>query len=224
MKTSMTKICCIAALLASAGIASASLYTDATGDEISGSGILDIVSVDVQNNATDITFTLNLAGDPVAADWGKFMVAVDSVAGGDTVGNAWARPISMASGMDYFVGIWTDWGAGSEIQSWDGAAWGFEDNGLVSVDTSSVTITATLASIGLTPGDSFVFDVFSSGGGADGAIDALSDPNQTIPGWGDSYTSTSTLSYTTVIPEPATLGLVGLASGALLFIRRRFMI
>src|SRR5262245_62082194 len=93
----------IVALLAAP--AAASTFTDPAGDTFTtaGGGILDILSLEVTNTATDISFRYTLNGDVVATDWGKYMIGIDSVAGGDTAGNGWARPISMPApaGMDY---------------------------------------------------------------------------------------------------------------------------
>ena len=85
----MKKTAVIIAALAVAGVARAVVYTDATGEEFSGNGILDIVSVEILNDATDIMITVNVVGDINAgtSDWGKYLVGVDSVAGGDTAGN-----------------------------------------------------------------------------------------------------------------------------------------
>ena len=103
--------------------AHATTYLDTTGDTFTGAGggILDITSVEVNNNATDLIFKINVAGDPVATDWGKYMIGIDSVAGGDTAGDGWARPISMPSGMDYWVGSWVDSGNGAQLWQYTGA-------------------------------------------------------------------------------------------------------
>jgi hypothetical protein len=229
----MKKTAAIIAAIAVAGVANAALYGDATGEEFSGNTMLDILSVEIQNDATDIMFTVNLVGDPIAADWGKYLVAVDSVVGGDTAGNGWGRPISMSSGMDYWIGSWTDSGGGAQTYSWDGALWNEDyatytpppnDMALPQITTSNVTITASLASLGLSNGDTFTFDVFTTaGGGTDSANDALSDPNQSIADWAGPYDSTSTLTYT-VVPEPATLGLLGMAGVGMFLVRKKFKI
>ena len=63
-------------------------FSDATGETIVG-GIMDITSVDVANTANQLIFTINIAGDPVATDWGKYLVGINTTGGGDTAGNGW---------------------------------------------------------------------------------------------------------------------------------------
>jgi hypothetical protein len=191
---------------------------------------LDISSVQVTNNATDITFKINLVGDPVATDWGKYMVGIDSVAGGDTVGNGWGRPISMSSGMDYWLGSWVDGGNGMEVRNWDGAAWQLYAASYNPVpplaaptkDSSSVSLTVPLSYMGLNVGDIFFFDVYSSGGGGgDSATDALGNPNPSINDWPGPYDTGQMFNTYRVVPEPASLALVSLAGLAVLGVARR---
>ncbi len=208
--------------------AQATIYNDSTGDTFFG-GILDIVSVEVTDNATDINFKFTLNGDIVATDWGKYMVMIDSNPNGDNVGNGWARPISwgqpgIGAGADFWLGSWVDSGNGVENRNWDGAAWQLQNasysDGLISVSktTSTATITVALSRIGLGLNESFCFDAFSSGGGGgDGAVDSLGNPGQQIADWGD-HSDAHPVCYTTT-PEPTTLGL--LALGGMLLVRRR---
>jgi hypothetical protein len=216
--------------VAAAHQANAALYSDSTGENFTGAGggILDISSVEVTDTPTDLIFKINLAGDPVVTDWGKYMVAIDSVPGGDTTGNGWARPISMSSGMDYWIGSWVDSGNGIELRN--APAWGLiaasygPNAGNVSVtkNSSSVTVGVKLADLGLSPGSSFDFDVYTSGGGGgDSAVDALANPAQSIADWGGPYDSVLKYTYTTAIPEPSTFALLGLGGLALVAIRRR---
>src|SRR5436309_4229 len=102
----------IVALLAAP--AAAATYTDAPNDTFTtaGGGILDILSLDVTNTATDISFRFTVAGDVTATDWGKYMVGIDKAPGGDSASNGWVRPISQPAGMDIWLGSWVDSGNG----------------------------------------------------------------------------------------------------------------
>ena len=121
------------ALALSASSARATIYNDNTGDGTLvgvGGGILDIVSVEVTDDGSNINFKVNLAGDPVATDWGKYMVMIDNGPGGDPSGNGWGRPISWGpvnGGANYWLGSWVDSGNGAENRVWDGAAWQLQD-------------------------------------------------------------------------------------------------
>ena len=217
----------------------ATVYNDATGDTFTGAGggILDIVSVEVANTATDLSFTFTLVGDVVATDWGKYMVGIDTGAGGDTASNGWARPISMnPAGMDYWLGSWVDSGNGAEQYKWGGASWSLIEatynappNNLISIakTTNTVKVTVPLANLGLGVGSSFNFDAYTSGGGGgDSAVDALSSSTPSITDWPGPYNSpgdTGLRTYTvTAIPEPVTLGLLGIGALAIgLGCRRR---
>lgn len=224
----MKKLLAASVLLAMAVPAKATLYNDAANDVFTGAGggILDILSVEVTNTATDISFKFTLAGDVDLTDWGKYMVAIDSTAGGDSVGNGWGRPISMSAGMDSWLGGWADSGNGMELYNYAGS-WPFPPNeatwnGSVSILASKsgtmFTMTTSLANLGLGVGDIFFFDAFTSGGGgSDGAVDSLGNQNQNIGDWGD-FSDATPLTYQ-VVPEPATLAILGLAGLAL--IRRR---
>ena len=207
----------------------AATYTDTTGETIFGS-FLDISSVEVNNTATALTFKINLMGDPVATDWGKYMIGIVSVRGGDTAANVCARPSRLSSGMDIWVGSWVDSGNGSEIRNWTGSAWNLQsatyspnpDALSIFKDTSSVTISFNFSGLGLSAGSSFTFDVYTSGGGgSDSAIDALANPAQSVANWPDPYDSGQNVrTYTiTQVPEPTTTALFGLG-GVLLLMRR----
>jgi hypothetical protein len=234
MKTILPVVSALAALALAGMSATAATYPDPTGDGAlvgTGGGILDITSVEVNNTASDLIFKINLVGDPTATDWGKYMIGIDSAPGGDPAGNGWGRPIGMSSGMDYWVGSWADSGNGAEIRNWTGSAWNLQsatynpnpDNLSFAKDGSSVTIKFNFAGLGLAPGSSFFFDVYTSGGGGtDSAIDALANPAQTVANWSDSYNSGNNVdSYTlTQVPEPSVCVLLGL--GGLALIQRAY--
>lgn len=224
----MKRALAIIALLALAAPAQATIYNDSAGDIFTGAGggILDILSVEVTNDATDISFKFTLAGDVDVTDWGKYMVIIDSAPGGDSVGNGWGRPISMPSGADSWLGGWADSGNGMEVYRYN-AGWPFPPNEATWNGSTTIaatksgftfTMTTALANLNLGIGDSFTFDAFTSGGGGgDGAIDSLGNPNQQVGDWGE-HSNANPVSYT-VVPEPATIGLIALAGLAL--IRRR---
>jgi hypothetical protein len=205
-------------------------YNDSTNDLGVGSfPHIDITSVEVSNTMTTLTFKINLNGDPVATDWGKYMVGIDKSAGGDTASNGWVRPISMQGGMEHWIGSWVNFGNGAQLWdytgSWsqDSATGGVNPANIgISKDTSSVTITLDFASLGLGMGNSFSFDVYTSGGGGtDGAVDALSAASPSITNWGDSFqTSTGNAKNYTLVPEPAAALLGSIAALALLRRRR----
>jgi hypothetical protein len=227
------------ALLAVSAPAFGDIYNDATGDLHDGTGgganftgftHLDIASVEVTNNATDLSFTFTLMGDIVATDWGKYMVGIDvdgNDATGDDLSNGWVRPISMnPDGMDYWIGTWVDSGNGAELRSWNGASWQLDEatyngppNNDISISKTQFTakVTVPLANLGLGIGDTIYFDAYSSGGGGgDSAVDALSSSTPSITDWGGPFNSpgNSGLRAYTVVPEPMTIGVLSL--GALL--------
>jgi hypothetical protein len=217
-------------------------YTDAVGDistnVSSASGTLDILGMEVTNNATDITFTLSVNGNITTTDWGNFMIGIStgSTASTNTC-NGWARPIQLNSpvgGMDYWVGSWVNgtnnvfnraqlWtyspGAGGGTGgNWSGPA-PLVGYGLAPGATSTITYALSLASLGLAINDVFYFDAYSTGGGPDdSAVDALANPSVSITSWGQTYTSSTTgdgglgLNSYQVVPEPSTVTLLVLSA------------
>jgi hypothetical protein len=226
--TSVASICAAVSALSTT-------YTDSTGDgaALLGNPHLDISSVVVKNTATEISFTINLVGDPIAVNWGQYQIGIDSIAGGATSGTVPpSRPISMSSGMDYYI---RSWDGGAELYHWNaGGPWWALDSATWSPPssiqfpaktTSSVTLTTTLASLGLAYGDSFSFDVWTSGAtGTDSAIDALANPVPTAASsdWTSAYDSgANVFQYTvTAVPEPGTFAL-GAAGLAMFYVCRR---
>jgi len=199
--------------------ASAAIFNDATGENFDGNAHMDIASVEVTNDATNLTVKVTLNGSIASPnDWGKYMMGIDSTAGGDSAGNGWGRPISMP-GMDYWIGSWVDSGGGIQLWNYNGASWVGLAAPILAIGTNSVTWTIPQTSLGLTIGNSFNFDVYTAGGGGgDSANDASSNASQSTTGWSGPYNSSTNVSnYTlTAIPEPGVLGLFGLAGLALI--------
>jgi hypothetical protein len=202
-----------------------------------GSGTLDILSMEVSSNGTDIAFALTLNGNVSGTDWGKFMIGISTGSTASTnTGNGWGRPIELNSpvgGMDYWIGSWVDAGGGAQLSSYNGAAWTgpttLAGYSVVAGATSTLNYSIPLASLGLAGGDTFYFDAYSSGGGGgDSAIDALSNPNTSITNWAGPYTSSTVgsggvglSSYTIIVPEPSTFALLGLGGIAFAMCRSR---
>jgi len=213
---------------AASSASAATIYTDTTGDNFDANAHMDITSVEVSNDATNITFKINLNGTIAnPTDWGKYLVGIDTnSATGDTgnpVGNPWGRNIRIGTGMDAFIGSWADSGGGSQPWTFAGGVWTQNGSGTPVLGTNSTTITTSLASLGLTPGQTFKFDVYTSGGGGgDSANDALSNPSQSISNWPGPYDSGTQLSQYTVnvVPEPMSIATIGLAGMALIARRR----
>jgi MYXO-CTERM domain-containing protein len=72
--------------------------------------------------------------------------------------------------------------------------------------------------MGLSAGQTFYFDVATSGGGNDPGVDHLSRSTPATPGWGTASIAGPFLSYT-VTPAPGAVALLGVAG--LIGARRR---
>ena len=116
-------------------------------------------------------------------------------------------------GFDAFVGSWIDSGGNALGYLWNGSGWDETSSGapdLSSAGLGMITWSISLDSLGLSFGDTFSFDLASTGGGGgDPAIDLLST-DVVQAGWGNNSTSPMAYSYT-VVPTPGVLALIGLA-------------
>jgi hypothetical protein len=199
-----------------------------------GNGTLDLVKMEVSNTATDVVFQLTVNGNIGSTDWGKFMIGIANNKGyGTSSSDGWGRPITMSAngGMTNWIGSWVDGGGGAENRS-NQTSWGltgatyngnFGGFSLSAGAQSTITYTVSIASLGMSIGDTFSFDAYSSGGGGgDSAVDALANPNVAITSWGQAYDSgaSNSFSYTLgAIPAPGAIALIGVAG--LLGRRRR---
>jgi len=202
----------------SAGITTTS-YTDATGDMFSGApSNLDIAQVMVGNDANNVYITVETVG---YADWTKYLFFFDTGIGG-TGSNAWNRPIVLTREISHYMGSWVDQPtSNAQLWSWNGGGWDLGST--VSNDQSQtgfnrVTWTFSLSWLGLGVGDTFWFDVATSGGGdGDSGIDHLSRSDPATNWWSDPSFAGEFRSYT-LVPAPGAIALLGLAG---LAVRRR---
>jgi hypothetical protein len=225
------KLKAVLAVVALAGGPSAygATFFDTTGDNFDGNAHMDITSVDVTNDATNITFKITLNGSIASPnDWGKYVIGINTnnATGdfGSPVGNPWGRNIAMADGTDAWVGSWVDSGGGFQPWTYAGGSWTQNGSGVPVLSANMTSITTSLASLGLVAGQTFKFDVYTTGGGGgDSANDSAANPSQSTTGWGGPYTTPAGggLSYTVAIPEPMSICLVGLAAFAMLGDSRR---
>ena len=237
MKKTLNLLIAAATMIGMNSAFAAQTYTDAIGETInSASGTIDFVGAEVSNTATDLVISLKVNGNVGTTDWGKFMIGIATTkTDGTTSGNGWNRPINLSApsgkGMDFWTGAWVDGGGGSELHkytsgtptgSWSNIGSSNQQIGTYATGKSLLTYTYSLATLGVTVGDTIYFDAYSSGGGGtDGAIDALANSAQSISDWGNSYTSSgSNLNSYTLVPEPSTGMLMGLGIAGLLVVRR----
>jgi hypothetical protein len=212
---------------ANAQILNSVIFSDSPSDAyVSADGTAEILSMEVSNTASDLRFSLTVAGNVPDTDWVKFLVGISTGVGPSTTsGNGWGRPINMISpvgGMNYWLGSWVDGGGAAQFFSYNGTSW---DSGtaptfsITSGAQSVINLTIPMSAIGISLNDTFYFDAYTSGGGGtDSAVDALANPTQSITAWDQTYTSEvkaggaapGIYSYTAV-PEPSTYALITLA-------------
>lgn len=180
-------------------------FADATGDNY-GPAYVDIASVDVTSDATNLTFKINLnpSANLLASDgseiYGKYQIGFQTGEAGNTAltnpfGNAIG--ISGGTGMDYWVGSWANnsatppFSGGAALFQYTGstatqvAGIGYSGTPFIDVpvtlDATSTTIVVPLAQLGLAQGDTFKFDVWTTFDNPSGqsAYDALGKQTQT---------------------------------------------
>ncbi len=211
------------ALITGAATACADGYTD-TQNELFDNGFahLDIASVNVTNDGTNLYLEATMRGAINAPDWGKYIWFFDTKAGGMT-DNPWGRSVTNTVASDYFIGSWVDGGGAYQLWSNNGAAWtqinqpGVDLSG---AGAGTVKYTIALADMGLSIGDVIFFDLATTGGGTtDPGVDHLSNPNMSTPGWGTASTPGDFLKYQ-IVPTPGVGAMLGLAAVAGLRRRR----
>jgi len=202
-----------AAVALPATIASASVYSDAAFDLFdNGVANLDILNVDVTNDATTLSITVETRGYET---WTKYLFFFNTGAPNQSTGNGWNRPINYnGQTIDRFIGSWVDAPSdNSQFWSFDGN-WNNDftfSNDQSDIGNRRVTWTVSLAALGLSFGDSLLFDVGTSGGGKfDTTVDLLSRDTQATDWWTNPATSGEFRKYV-VVPSPGALALMVIA-------------
>tara|TARA_Y100001970_G_C13822424_1_gene645555 strand:- start:24 stop:671 length:648 start_codon:yes stop_codon:yes gene_type:complete len=207
----MKKIDVIGILICSfAGAGHADIYTDVSGDAF-GMDNLDIVSVNITDDGSDISFTLEVAD--LNADWGNYMIFVDNQDGGSGDNdNPWIRNVAGMSGTDVFVGSWINGGGGTLSYAYEEGGWGgSNDEGAPVLDWGLNTITWEFSDVVNEGGNGFYFNVGTTGGGqGDPAIDLLLGSGANWGGQANSGGEWAYYEFSTV-PAPGALVVLGMA-------------
>jgi hypothetical protein len=227
------KMAALAALAAVAGAANASVtYTDSNNDLFNnGFGHLDVQSVVVDHDATNLYFTINVRTSLDNDAWGKYCIGINTV--GNTInstGNGWGRNISWGGqGIDYWIASWADNDGnnfGGEIREMTEAngngnnllAATYANAGISGTSTGTQqTFVLSRALLGLGSDQTFTFDVITTGSNFDPGVDHLSRADLATSDWSVQSVAGNFNSYT--IPTPGSVALLGI--GALAALRRR---
>ena len=214
---SATPTCALAFVALAASASFADIYNDSSFDQGPDNSNLDLESVEVTNDESNVFFSVTTRD---FANWTKYMVFVDSIdgSGADGNNNGWVRNVDMGpAGIDYFMGAWVDGGGGTALYGWNDAWSSITGGSVVNIDEASntVTMSISMATLGLELGDSLRFEIGTTGGNeGDPATDLM---NGTSASWGGVSSFGTLLEYTTV-PAP---GAVSLLVAAGLIARRR---
>ncbi|MFZ9882080.1 MAG: hypothetical protein ACO3QC_11830, partial [Phycisphaerales bacterium] len=161
----------VLALLAVGAVSASAMavdYGDVSFDLFdNGFDNLDITNVNMSDDGAILVVSVTTRG---FQNWTKYMMYFDTVAGG-TTSNAWSRPVDLAGReIDHYIGSWVDASPNnSQFVSWTGSAWnwGSEQYLTNSVSGNTVTWQIPLAALGVGAGETFYFDIATSGGGND---------------------------------------------------------
>ncbi len=206
MKKAFRITCALASILANLAFerpsARAATYPDATGDNYGGPEV-DISSVTINNDANNITFQINLNTaaniGPTANHFANYEIGLQygNGAGGQTqingifgtgnpnAGNPYGNAVGISSGENFFIGSFLDgstFSGGAELFQYSTV------NGWAKIGstapitevysgTPSTTFSFPLSALGLSNGNMFTFDVWTTFGSPQGAYDALDNPN-----------------------------------------------
>ncbi len=225
-------------------------YTGPGTADGGGSSGEAISSVVVNNSATTISFTINTtAAQSAYVQYFLLMQYVGQGASGSTALlhsagalNGWGPSLGISTGENAFLATYN---TGASAVTYSGGTW--TQNASVSYDaggtgSSFLTVTVPLASLGLSLGSQFYFDVVSSypnsvGQAAYGSLDSIggypAETDSAYTPWngtsafdaatdaaGTRFGTAASMYTVAAVPEPATLALVSGGAILLLALRR----
>lgn len=237
MKTIALLVAALTALAVSS--ATAQITYTGTGGSL-GSSPADggaISSVVVNNDANNLTFTINTTAAQASYIFYSIELQIVGQAGNgsSSLVNPWGEHVGASTGLNSLINTW---GTGASALTYSGGSWTQNASGSYAAGgtgSTFATITLPLASLGLIAGNSFYFDVVStysspSGQSAYGALDSVTgypaESDASYQPWlgsnyydsanagasGSTFGTAATLYTVTVVPEPAACTLVGLGA------------
>ncbi len=184
--------------------AAATTYTDAPNDvdgpNVNAGPEVDIYSVAVTNDASTVTFQVNLNPSAnIATNYYanyEFGIQVGGGVGGQTLinntygtgtttaGNPYGSQVGISTGENFFIGTYLagpSYSGGAQLYQFSSTAgWNQVDAtatiNQVNTGTPSLSFSFTQADLGLSAGSTFTFDVWTTYSGGQGAYDALDNP------------------------------------------------
>lgn len=224
------------------GMASAAVYVGpGTGDGSVANDGGAISSVDVTNDANNISFTINTT--QAMASYIYFAVELQIVGQAGSGYDGYANPFTTSIGISTGVNSEIDtYGSGASTYTYSGGfnQTSFGPYAAGGTGFNYATITVPLSYLGLNVGNSFLFDVVSSytnpeGQAAYSALDSTGYPAESDGSYepwlgtnhydsasdaNSTFNTGASLYNVAAVPEPASLGVLCL-SGLLLGVRRR---
>ncbi len=241
----MAAVAFAAGLWWTAGAAWATVYAGpGTGDGTVANDGGAISSVDVTNDANNISFTINSTQNMQSYIFFEVELQITGQAGsGDKslTNNPYTAPnVGISTGVNSLIDTY---GSGFDTYTWSGA-WNHTDDAAFAAGGTGntfATITVPLSYLDLSVGNSFLFDVVSSytnptGQSAYSALDSTGYPAETDNSYkpylgtndydsatdaSSTFNSAASLYIVTAVPEPATIGLVALSSLGLMARRNK---
>lgn len=215
------------AALVVASSASADLFVTQYNDDQYDQGPafvdnLDLTTMDVSNDLENVYFRIQTSS---YESWTRYLVFLDTAEGTWISGNnnPWIRNVDTGSfGIDYFVGAYnndSDNGGAALLYDGTSGSWngiGGADHQDSSTHSYSIAFQISMASIGVGIGDTFLFEVATTGGSdGDPATDLM---NGNSASWGGTASFGNRMLEYTIVPAPGALSLLAMAG---LVARRR---